>query len=339
MRHPALSILAVALLLGVLFSSVPAAAAVPDARTMQAAADYSRSKNGLSVLVMQNGRIVFEQYHNGARPGQAHALASGTKSFSGALAVAAVEDGLLDLDEAVSATLPEWSDPQKAAITVRDLLTLSSGVDGGPIARVPTYQAAVDTASPRYGIGEEFQYGPVPFQVFGELLRRKLAGEDVLDYLKRRILTPIGLAVGAWRRGVDGNPNLPSGAALTAREWVKLGELVRNRGRAGNRQILRADLLAQCFTGTEVNPAYGLTFWLNAPGGQIGGGLLERAATGTGGSIYGGAPRDLVMAAGAGQQRLYIIPSLKLVVVRQGRMSGYTDAGFLSRLFGRRPEA
>lgn len=270
----------------------------PAGSAFQAAADYLRSCNGHALLVYREGRLVFEDYFNGHTREQPHRLASGTKSFVGVLAVMAVEDGLLQLDEKVSATLTEWqADPRKSRITIRQLLSLTSGVAGGEIGDVPSYREAVKLAEAKFPPGEKFQYGPVPFQCFGELLRRKLVSrkETVEGYLKRRLLGPIGLKVLVWREDAEGNPQLPSGALLTAREWAKFGLLVLNRGAWEGRQLVSEKLLAECFHGTSAHPTYGLTFWLNAAD--------ER-------------PRDLVMAAGAGKQKLYIVPSQQLLVVQ-----------------------
>ncbi len=302
------------------------------------AAEYSRNNGGLSVLVMRKGDVLFEAYHNGHSATKPANLASGTKSFAGVAAIAAVEDGLLTLDEKVSDTITEWqADPVKSGITVRELLTLTSGVSGGTIGRPPTYANALKAPS-KAQPGARFQYGPVPFQVFGELMRRKLAksGEDLLDYYKRRIFAPIGLEVGSWTHGRDGHPHIPSGASLTARDWAKFGEFVRNRGVADGGQVVGAAGFDELFRGTKANAGYGLTFWLRDLDPEdtlvIGGsGRSKRKASASDGVV----PPDFVMAAGMGKQRLYIIPSRELVIVRQGKLTSKTfrDEEFLSLLF------
>lgn len=273
-------------------------AAPPAAAAFQPAADYLRSCNGHALLVYRDGQLIFEDYFNGHRRDDPHRLASGTKSFVGVLAVMAVADGFLQLDEKVADTLTEWrADPRKSQVTIRQLLTLTSGIAGGEVGEVPSYRDAVRLAEAKFPAGEKFSYGPIPFQCFGELLRRKLEPrkESVEGYLRRRLLDPIGLNVAHWRKDVDGQPNLPSGALLTAREWTKFGLFVLNRGRHEGKPLVADKLLAECFHGTRAHPSYGLTFWLNAAD--------ER-------------PRDLVMAAGAGKQKLYIAPSQKLLVVQ-----------------------
>src|SRR5712691_9902159 len=81
------------------------------------AAKYSESKRGISMLVMQNGRTIFEHYANGGSASGRWPIFSGTKSFWGVAALAAVHDGLFRLDDVVSDTITEWkNDPRKSRI-------------------------------------------------------------------------------------------------------------------------------------------------------------------------------------------------------------------------------
>ena len=195
------------------------------------AADYSKQFRGLSVLIMKGSKIVYEEYQNGFQADDAHQLASGTKSFSGVIALMAVEDKLLKLDEKASDTITEWkTDKQKSQITIRQLLSLTSGIDAGEVGAPPTYSDAVKSPA-KFDAGTTFEYGPAPFQVFGEVLRRKLLPkkEGVMDYMKRKLLDPIGLKVSSWTMQ-NGQPNIPSGAFLTAREWAKFGQLLKKGG-------------------------------------------------------------------------------------------------------------
>ena len=101
------------------------------------AAEYSASCKGISCLVRVDGKEVFADYPNGGRKDRAHELASGTKSFCGVLAAAAMQDKLIaSWDEKISDTLTEWkADKQKADVTLRHLLSLTSGMGGllGPV--------------------------------------------------------------------------------------------------------------------------------------------------------------------------------------------------------------
>ncbi len=321
--------------------TIPANAPISLA-SCRAAAAYSARQNGYSFLVMLNGEVVFERYDQGWTPRTPHRLASGTKSFSGALLAAAVKDELLTLDERLSETLTDWkSDPRLAKITYRHLLSLTSGIEPGGIGRVPSYRDAVAGVEVRHPAGSRFAYGPNPYQVFGEALRRKLATREDLDfsdplaYLKSRLLEPIGMEIAEWRRDADGMPMLPSGAFVTAREWAKFGELLRREGNWEGQSLLDAETLDACRVGSEANPGYGLTFWLlgaqdvttdEAPG-------LENADR----EPPLPALADAYMAAGAGKQRLYLLPRQGLVIVRQGESRKFEDRELLERLLSTNP--
>lgn len=303
-------------LAALLSAAAPALAAPADCQALKT---YSEAREGMSLLVLVDGRAVCEAYAPGASATTPLPLYSGTKSLVALMAAAAAQDGLLSLDERAAGTLTEWSqDAAKSRVTLRQLLTMSSGLPSR-IGEVPTYAAAVEApfnAAP----GERFQYGPAPYQAFGEVMRRKLTASgqspDPLVYLERRVLQPAGSVAGAWRRGADGQPMMPQGAAMTARDWARVGELVRAEG------ALYRDLFAPSAT----NPAYGVGWWLPNPGP---GAVTASTDLGEGGADI---PRDLVMAAGAGDQRLYVIPSRKLVVVRHARLraqSRWSDAEFV----------
>lgn len=285
--------------------AAPAAAQAVD---FSAAAAYSAERRGVSMLVMRRGVVVFEDYPNGGGADRGWELASGTKSFTGVMCAAAVQDGLISSwDEPASETLSEWRSDDRRRITIRHILSLTSGISGGPIARPPTYADAIAQTA-EVAPGERFAYGPTPFQIFGEIVRRKTGG-DPLDYLTRRILAPLDIEPAHWRRGADGMPHMPSGAGLTARDWARFGWFVLQGGEG------RVDeaALRECFTGTRANPGYGLSFWLLRdglvpPGRDAGIEIDTRMSERLGG---------IAMAAGAGNQRLYLIPALDLVIARQ----------------------
>ncbi len=305
-----------------------------DLRRYEAAAKYSGEHRGVAVVVMKGDKIVFEDYASPFGEDVPWILASGTKSFSGVMCAAAIEDKLISgFDEKVADTITEWqTDKWKSKITIRQLLSLTSGLYAGEIAVVPAYSEAIKSNA-NYEPGTHFEYGPVPFQVFGEVMRRKLkARNDTVDcYIKRRILDPLGIDVALWRKS-DGQPLLPQGVALTGREWIKFGRFLKDRGKWNGKQIISEKLLAELTVGSKVNPAYGITFWLNADGTGPSG-SNRKSLSGDVGAKKMSDKLDVFMAAGAGNQRLYIIPSKDMAVVRFGAFGDYDDREFLNRLF------
>ena len=101
---------------------VQAAKGKISAGSLRAASRYSALHRGYSFLVMQDGNVIFESYANGDDREHIASIFSGTKGFWCVAAAAAAQDGILDFDEPVCATIPEWcKNPEKSEIRVRDL--------------------------------------------------------------------------------------------------------------------------------------------------------------------------------------------------------------------------
>ena len=302
---------------------------------LEMAATYSAERAGNALLVWKKGSLVLERYQNGFDANEPHFLASGTKTFSGAVALAAVDDGLFALDDPVAQYVTEWQDaPQKAQITIRQLLHLTGGLDT-QTGQAPSFEEAVQ-APLSHPPGEGFRYGPTAFQVFGALLERVLDGEDPTDYLACRVLSPIGAEVADWNR-VEGDAQLAGGAFLTAHNWLRFGRLLLNDGQWEGESVVDSALMPELTASTTASPGYGLTTWLNAAvdtsDAFFDGTPVSVHPDGPEGMIYHAGPPDLYMAAGLFNQRLYMIPSEEMVIVRFGRADAtWSDAEFLARL-------
>ena len=251
-------------------------------------------KHELHALVVQRGAsILTEVYANGQMPDSPHPLYSGTKSFWGIAALEAQREGILALDEIVTDT-----------VTVRMLLQLTGGYGfGGLGSAVPTYERAL--AMPLKTIpGETFTYSGIPLQVFGAFFSQRLAplGLTPHNYLDKRILKPAGVSISSWRTLSDGTNPLPTGAFLTAQNWLKYGRYVMEQ----------RDRFTEAFVGSRANARYGLGWWLGSPS----------------------APEDLFYASGSAGQALYVVPSQRLTVVHFGKSSSYKHEAFLKKLFG-----
>jgi CubicO group peptidase (beta-lactamase class C family) len=316
--------------------------------SLQAASAYSAERRGYSFLVLQEGRVLYESYANGDSADRIASIYSGTKGFWCVAAAVAVQDGILDFDEPVRDTITEWrSDPNKANIRLRDLLNFTAGIEpvfslhGRSIGDRNKYSVRLPVAAAR---GESFMYGPSQLQIYSEVLRRKLLPRHLTpeQYLAKRVLRPLGLGYVDFRKDRKGNPLLASGFRLTARQWARLGELIVGKGKYQGRQVVRSDLLAECFRGTRINPMFGMGFWLNRAGPESHEIDVERMLdvrwerqNWRNGCLCREAPRDMIAAIGSGDQRMFIVPSMNLVIVRQGRDdSRFSDAHFLRQIFG-----
>lgn len=268
------------------------------------ALEYAR-KHALHALVVARGAcVVDEAYGDGYDASTPHALYSGTKSFWGIAAVVAERDGILDLDERVADTFPQWdANAWKKRVTLRHLLTLTSGMGfGGLGSSVPMYAKAL-AVDLKNEPGTTFTYGGIPLQVFGAVLAHKLEArkETPHEYLRRRVLDPIGMRIEKWRALADGSHPLPTGAFVSAHEWLKYGQFVCEH----------RDEFALCFQGSEANPRYGVGWWLGTPNG----------------------PTDLAYASGAAGQAMYLVPSRNTVIVHFGDSSSFKHDAFLKRMF------
>jgi CubicO group peptidase (beta-lactamase class C family) len=310
------------------------------------AANYSENKRGFSMLVAQNGKTVFEHYANGGSADSRCKIFSGTKSFWGIAALCAVRDGLIKLEDRVADTITEWkNDPRKSQITIHQLLNQTDGIEPAPHLHGESIRdrnaAAIQlplVAAP----GSVFAYGPSHLQIFAEVLRRKLSGRSTISYLDQNVLSPLGLTGLDFKKDGRGNPLPATGFELTAREWARFGELVLGHGNYQGKQIVPASLLGQAFAGSSANPSYGLTFWLNrqAPNAreidyekELD--LMWQRAHWSGICICRAAPSDMVVALGSNYERLFIIPSLNAIIVRQGWSGKFSDAYFLRLVLGR----
>ena len=300
----------------------------PDAATFKKAADYSAQNNGRAVLILHKGEIAFERYDNDFDADTSTHLHSAKKAFWGPVIAAMIEDGLIEsFDELASKTLPEWTNhPRKSRITLRHLLTLSAGLvqDVEKLQGEDRDTLAPDLYQHAIGVpvmwepGSRFQYGPSCYYALGEIMKRKLAPKEQtpLDYLKQRILDPIGVKTGEWIHDAAGNPHIPNGGYVTARDWAKYGQWLLQFGEWEGKQIVRKDLLEQLVVPSTANPGHGLALWLNRPDGQGSSPLQKTPKGAPGGWIFHDGCTDLFGALGAGKCRMYVIPSLDIVALR-----------------------
>lgn len=337
-------------LLPILLSWVAALPLLATPLTRQAlrdAADYSANRRGCALLVIQHGKTLLEEYPNGGGARVPHPIYSGTKSFFTMAALVAAQEGLLRMDEPVSNSITEWrDDPRRASITLRELMNFSDGLG-------PAFHLHSNEINDRNGMalrttpvappGEAFTYGPSHGQVLCEVLRRKLAprGQTPMDFLKHEVLDPLGIGAVEYRSDALGNPLVASGFRLTARQWARFGKLVLGNGMYGRHVIVEPDTFAQCLRGSRVNPMFGLGLWLNQDARHRNSrecdieNLLEKKWQQQDWHqrcICRSAPPDLIAAVGSGYQRLFVIPSLGLVIARLGSDARFSDAEFLRRI-------
>lgn len=312
-------------------ASAPQAQAQAGSRFAPALA-YSSQRAGASLLVARHGVILAEHY-SGIGPDARLSIGAGARMFAGLLAATLVKDRLMSLDEPVARTLGDWgAHPVKATISVRALVSGTSGVAFGSGGGRTLAEAIA--LEPSDAPGVRFQDDPASYLLLVEIARRKLLAEggesDPARYLTTETLLPIGCVPIGWARGPDGAALFDDGVQVSARGWAQAGELIRREGVWRGQELGDANVLREAVRGSFAEARAGFGLWLAAPG--RGGEAISLDS-----DLWRGrspAPPDLAMAAGAGGQRLYILPREGVVIVRQSRSSSerWSDAEFLSLL-------
>jgi hypothetical protein len=298
------------------------------------AARYSADRNGAALIIVRHGIVLAEDYPGG--PAAARwPIGAGTRAFAPLLAASLIADDLMTLDEPVALTIGDWgAHPVKSMISIRSLLSGASGVTFG---RGQHDLAAAIAAEPSDPPGVRFHDDEAAYLIFVEIARRKLAGAvgrdpDPARYLTARTLLPIGCVPIGWARDQSGAPRFDTGAAVSARGWAQVGELIRREGVWRAQQLVSGNTLREALRGSFAESRAGFGLWLAASG--RGENRLDvdtdlwRASS--------PAPMDLAMAAGAGGQRLYLSPSEGLVIARLARSDDdqpWSDAQFLSLIW------
>ncbi len=313
---------------------------------------YAAGQGTYALLIQKAGEPFVSWAPEGSSVTTGYTLLAAPCSFWGVVGLLAVQDGLAEsLDEKVSKTIVEWKEIEhKQDITLRQLLDFSSGIE--PVKAPFMTGSAGDRFMLAVSLnlkskpGEVFHYGPGSQYVFGEWMRRKLLGknENALQFLKRRVFSKIGLDVVAWAIDRSENPFMAFGTNISAPEWAKFGELIKNKGKVGEDQLIDPKLVEVLFQPSKANPNHSLGFWTwsgvtVAEQDQLG--LMDpkfQASGERGIKALAWVPKDLIFAAGQGR-RLYIIPSADLVVVRMGESKTWSDMAFLNALLVDPPEA
>lgn len=272
-----------------------------------------------SVLVARGGAVLIERYAPGWDADRPREVASIAKSMLAVLISMAIEDGsITGLNQRASDHIPAWRDDPRAAITIRHLMSMTSGLDdtGLALRGVTGDQFAINSAAPlRDPPGSRWAYNTAAYHLLFHLLERA-TGEPFPAWADRRLLEPLGMSRTSWitgeGRGARGPVTNYYSAASTARDLARFGSLVLEGGGG----LVRPDTVHALTTPSQdLNPSYGLLWWTNAKPGFD-------AAGQTRGLRFPSAPADTVAALGAGGQAMLVVPSRRIIVVRQGDPPG-----------------
>ncbi|WP_144760082.1 serine hydrolase [Curtobacterium sp. 9128] len=232
-----------------------------------------------SLVLLRHGQVAADGWWAPYSADRPHLLYSLSKSFTAAAVGIASREGLLDLDSTVVSHFPELdaevTDPRSRAMTLRNLLAMSSGHRQETLDRA----RAVDPGNlvrgflllpPDEDPGTVFAYNQPCTYTLAEVVRRA-SGTSLLGFLRPRLFDPLGIATFGWRRDEHGNELGFSGGYTTTESIAKLGQLYLQRGVWDGVRILDEDWVDQATRQQVANPdeanpdwrqGYGYQFWM-----------------------------------------------------------------------------
>lgn len=284
-----------------------------------------------ALLILRDGQPIYEAYGPGYGPNSKLISWSMAKSITSVLVGILVSDGRLVLDD--PAPVPAWQRPgdPRGAITLRHLLTMSSGLDHLEIAANPWEadtvamlfgagagdMAAMAEAKPPVAVpGEEFRYSSSTSVILSDIIARALTDsavpqvrrDAVRNFIDGRLAEPLGMR--SLTPEFDAHGTMIGGSIMhaTARDYAKFGEFLRRRGETpeGTR-LISERWIDFMLSPSRANPGYGGHIWLNRaqPNGDV--------------ALWPGqGPQGLFACLGHQGQFIIVDPAAKITVVRLG---------------------
>ena len=305
----------------------------PDERTIseaswQVAVDYAIETGSVALVVWHRGAIQYDYYGPGFDKSSRTDPASMHKSVIALVVGAAIDDGTLSsVDEPAAAYITEWADGDRANVTIRHLLQMTSGLYRDPFSPSPfgttmklnlgTEITSLTLEQPaRRPPGEEFDYNNFNPQTLGILLERA-TGQRYAQILSDKLWSKLGTQDAfLWLDHEGGLPRTYCCLHATAEDWLRVGLLHLNKGRVDGVQVISEGWMNDVATGSKLGPNYGYQTWLGSP---------YRAQRDYGPYVAAYVRHDepyvaddVIFFDGAGGQRVYIIPSYDMVIVRTG---------------------
>ena len=325
-----------------------------DAKALRAAAEALAARATKTLLVLKDDRVVLEYYPEDHGPDKPHYSASLAKALVGGVSLMlAMDDGLIDPDDLACSFIPQWEgDPLRSKITVRHLATHSSGVEDAELSEADRKQALAggvtlsdqhmslsgwkgafwrqepdpftlsrDAAPIVFEPGSRYAYSNPGMALLATCVTaslRQAPHRDIRTLLRERVMKPLGVGEETWSVGygktfdVDGLPLVANwgGGSFTARTAAAVGRLMLRRGDWEGKRLVRQESVDRmtAYAKTPLpdrlpgnpQPACGLAWYTNFDGN------------------WPQVLRDAFAGAGAGNQILVVIPSLSMVIVRNG---------------------
>ena len=270
--------------------------------------DYLQQKNTKSFMILVNGRIVMEEYFNGHTKDDTWQWNSAGKTLVGTITGIAQQEGLLQINNKVSDYIGTgWTSApinKENLITNRHLLTMTSGLNDANNLVIPSNLTYIADAGTRWSYHNVFQKlmdvaAAASSQSYDTYFNNKLRDRTGMD--------------GFWNNGI-----IFKIYHSTTRSMARFGLLALNKGKWNNEQIINPAFFEESInTSQSINPSYGYFWWLNGKSSA----MLPGSQTVYPGTLIPNAPAEMYAAMGAEDQRIYVVPSKKMVVIRMGNAS------------------
>lgn len=307
---------------------------------LAAAQAYSDEHDGIGLMVLRDGAVIYETYSEGRDADSLAESYSMHKSVLGLMIGLAIRDGYINsIDDPVSRYITAWQNDPRGEITLRQLLTMSSGLNspafqtmqGMKLFLSDEIEETALSVQPGRMPDQQFAYGNVNSQIVGAALRQALASHDAgqyQDYLSRELWCPLGNGEARlWLDKQGGTPRFYAALMARLQDWARIGLMLQNKGNFMGRQIVPADWVVEMLTPAKTNPNYGLHIWIGSPADGT-----REYSTDSPLSVPHKEPyaaSDVFFFDGFGGQRVYVVPSKGLVIARAGVPSMTFDDSIL----------
>jgi len=293
---------------------------------------YLESKNTKGFIILKNGRIAVEKYFGTFTVDSPWYWASAGKTLSAFLMGIAQQEGLVNINNPSNQYLGMgWSSlttTQENVITVKNHLSMTTGVEddqSGTDCTAPscfTYRTAPNT---------RWSYNNAAYYKVIDIVERTSA-KTYNTFTTEKVYNKIGMS-GIWLPGNGGNGKIHYS---TPRNMARFGLLLLNKGSWNGTAVLNDQTYfnAMINTSQSINLSYGYLTWLNGKATH----MLPVTQLVFNGSIALNAPADMYAALGKNDQKIYVVPSQNIVVIRMGEASGlsvFALSGFDDELWGK----
>ena len=231
-------------------------------------------------LVAHRGKIV-QEWYGPAYQEPMHTMSS-VKSWTGLLAGILIQEGRLGLDDPVARWIPEWRAGAEAGVTVRHLLTMTSGLqrrwsvshDGRRgVGEEADKNAFVFSLPLDYAPGTRWSYSNEGVQLLSPILQRA-AGEPLEEFARKRLFEPLDMGSTRLRLDEAGNVWTYADAATSLRDFAKVCQLMLQGGRWKDRQVVPEEWVQLSVRPIPQSSEYGMLWWI-VPGGYATQGYLD----------------------------------------------------------------